>query len=417
MNEITKTKPFAITKSQIWQAYKKVRNHGKSAGYDNQDWPKFDINLPKNLYKIWNRMASGSYMPPAIKLVEIPKVEGGARILGVPTVSDRVAQMVVKSALEVTLEPIFHSDSYGFRPIRSAHQALEVTRRRCWDYDWVLKVDIKEFFDTLDHELLMKAVELHTQEAWIILYIKRWLKAPIYRPDGTIEHRSKGVPQGGVISPLLANLYFHYVFDKWIGREHKEARFERYADDIVVHGRSYQQAEQFKQTLAERLQECKLSMHPAKTKIVYCQDEKRTRNYECNSFTFLGYDFRAYRSVVEGTKRVYKNFSCGIVRSATKRLSKNIQSWKLHRRSWMVLDSIGKEINPIVRGWLQYYGKFRKYELNQVFRVLNNQLVKWARKKYKRFRYNGTLAREWVKEQTTKNVDLFEHWHSGFTII
>lgn len=268
-----------------------VHNKGKSAGYDDQDWKMFDANLPKNLYKIWNRMASGSYMPPAVKLVEIEKTGGGSRMLGV-TVSDRVAQMVVKTALERVIDPIFHENSYGFHPKHSAHQALAVARRRCWEYGWVLDIDIKQFFDTLDHDLLMRAVRYHIKEAWIMLYIERWLKAPIYKQEGIVERRSRGVPQGGVISPLLANLYLHYTFDLWMESKHQGVCFARYADDIVIHCCSLHQAEQIKQSLELRLQTCRLGLHPDKTRIVYCQDKDRTQDYKQNSFTFLGYDFR-----------------------------------------------------------------------------------------------------------------------------
>lgn len=416
MDEIVKTKPFAIEKEQVWQAYKKVRNAGKAPGIDGMDWQEFEQNLSKNLYKIWNRLSSGSYMAPMIKEKQISKPCGGKRTLGIPTVGDRIAQMVVKTALEAKLEPIFLEESYGFRPKRSAHDAIKITRTRCWKYDWVLDVDIKSFFDTVDHELLMKAVRYHAQEKRVILYIERWIKASRSSEDGTIKESRQGIPQGGVISPILANLYLHYAFDMWMKREYKQTAYARYADDIIIHCNTMKEAKEIRQELKNRLRSCNLDLHPDKTKIIYCQDEKRVDQYKECKFKFLGYDFRPYRCAVRSTGRVYKNFSCGISKSATKRLSSEIRRWKLHKRPWMSIEDIAKYINPITRGWQGYYGIYRKYDLKHVYRVLNNRLVKWARKKYKHFKYNGTAARKWLKEQS-KQQNLFAHWQVGFNII
>lgn len=412
---MVKTKPFMITKEQVWRAYKRVRCKGEGSGVDNQTWETFDASLSKQLYRVWNRMTSGSYMPPPVRRVEIPKVGGGTRGLGIPTVSDRIAQAVVAQELEAVLEPIFHDDSYGYRPSRSAHDALAKARRRCWVHDWVVDVDIKSFFDTLDHDLLMKAVRHHIKERWMLLYIERWLKAPVQHPDGHIEERNAGVPQGGVISPLLANLYLHYAFDAWMKREYAELGFERYADDIIVHVRSEDEAEYIKQALSERLRQCGLTVHPEKTKIVYCKDDTRRLTYERNSFAFLGYAFRARRTLKRG--RVCSNFSPAIARKAAKRLCDVMRTWRLHRCVMIDLVQIANRINPALRGWLQYYGKFRPKDMVLVFQVLNNRLVIWTRKKHKRFKYNDEKARAWLKEQTVLTPRLFAHWQAGFVII
>ena len=228
---MSKTKSFCISKSTVWEAYKRVRANKGAAGCDKQSLKEFEIGLGNNLYKIWNRMSSGSYMPQPVLRVEIPKGDGDFRLLGIPTVSDRIAQMTVKICLEPELERVFHEDSYGYRPEKAALQAVELARKRCWRYDWVVDLDIKGFFDSLDHELMMRAVQKHTSQKWVLLYIERWLKAPVQFQDGSIVERTQGAPQGGVISPLLANLFLHYAFDMWLQRNYPKNPFERYADD------------------------------------------------------------------------------------------------------------------------------------------------------------------------------------------
>jgi RNA-directed DNA polymerase len=212
------TKPFTIPKRLVYDAWKAVKVNAGSAGVDKETIDDFEADLTNNLYRLWNRMSSGSYFPPPVKAVAIPKKNGGERILGVPTVADRVAQMVVKQVLEPNLEPIFLPDSYGYRPGKSALDAVAVTRKRCWQYDWVLEFDIKGLFDNIDHALLRKALEKHTDCEWVRLYIGRWLTAPLQRADGTLVERIKGTPQGGVVSPVLANLFLHYAFDAWMAR-------------------------------------------------------------------------------------------------------------------------------------------------------------------------------------------------------
>lgn len=287
------TKSQDITKRQVWEAYKKVRANKGSAGVDGVDFNKFESNLENNLYKLWNRLSSGSYMPPAVLRVEIPKSDGGVRALGIPTIADRVAQMVVKDYLEPKLEKIFHNDSYGYRPKKSAHQALKATRKRCWQYPFVVDLDIKGFFDNIDHELMIKALELHIDTKWEMLYIKRWLVAPVQTKDGIIQ-RDRGTPQGGVISPLLANLFLHYAMDSWMSKNYPTIPFERYADDAVCHCKSQSEAEELQVELSKRMEECKLELHPDKTKIVYCKDDKRRGEYENISFAPQGQVSRTF---------------------------------------------------------------------------------------------------------------------------
>ena len=285
-------KPFNIDKRLVYEAYKAVKSNRGAAGVDEQTIEQFEADLSSNLYKIWNRMSSGSYFPPPVRAVSIPKKTGGERILGVPTVADRVAQMVVKQVIEPILDPIFLADSYGYRPNKSALGAVGATRQRCWKYDWVLEFDIKGLFDNIDHELLLRAVRKHVTCKWALLYIERWLKAPMVREDGTTIGRSRGTPQGGVVSPILANLFMHYTFDLWMARTHPDFPWCRYADDGLVHCRTEQEAEALKAELQARLAECHLEMHPTKTKIVYCKDGKRKDKYPNVKFDFLGYCFR-----------------------------------------------------------------------------------------------------------------------------
>ena len=286
----TTNKPFQIDKRRVYEAYKAVKSNGGAAGVDRQTIEQFEADLGGNLYKIWNRMSSGTYFPPPVLAVSIPKKSGGQRILGVPTVSDRIAQMVVKQLIEPDLDPIFLPDSYGYRPRKSALDAVGATRERCWKYDWVLEFDIKGLFDNIDHELLLRAVRKHVKYKWALLYIERWLTAPMEQGGNRIE-RTRGTPQGGVISPILSNLFLHYTFDLWMRRAHPDLPWCRYADDGLVHCRSAQEAEALKAELQVRLAECRLELHPTKTKIVYCKDGKRKGMYPNVGFDFLGYGF------------------------------------------------------------------------------------------------------------------------------
>lgn len=344
-----RTKPFEITKRQVYQAYKRVKADGGAAGVDRQSLKGFDENLSGNLYKLWNRMVSGSYYPPPVRRVEIPKANGAARALGIPTVADRIAQMVVKESIEPQIDRHFHPDSYGYRPGKSAHQALEQARKRCWRSPWVLDMDIKAFFDTIDHELLMKAVEKHVKPKWQRLYIKRWLKVPVQFPDGRLESRQRGTPQGGVISPLLANLFLHYTFDLWMKSHWPAIKFERYADDIICHCSSVEETRRLKQELTERFKSCGLSLHPEKTKIVYCKSSYFRRDYSEISFDFLGFTFRP-RLTQSRFGNLLVGYTPAISRKSAKRIRQAIKSWRLPRLQVWNLGVLSKFIWPRVQG-------------------------------------------------------------------
>jgi RNA-directed DNA polymerase len=274
---MSEAKPFGISQWEVWEAYKRVKANQGAAGVDEQSIADFEKRLQDNLYKIWNRMSSGSYFPPPVRTVKIPKANGGERKLGIPTVSDRIAPMVVKSRLEPEVDPRFHADSYGYRPGKSALEAVGQARQRCWRYDWIIDLDIRGFFDNISHDLLIRAVKKHAQDKWVVLYLQRWLKAPVQEEDGRLVPREKGTPQGGVISPLLANLFLHYAFDRWMAKQYPQVPFERYADDAIVHGRTEAEAQEVREAIAARLRECGLELHPEKTKIVYCKDDDRRR--------------------------------------------------------------------------------------------------------------------------------------------
>ncbi len=355
-------------------------------------------------------MSSGSYFPGPVRAVEIPKDHGtGVRVLGVPNTVDRIAQTAAAMLLEEELEPIFHRDSYGYRPGRSAHDALAVTRQRCWRKDWVLDIDVRAFFDSVPHDLLLKAVAHHTDERWVLLYIERWLTAPMQMPDGTLVAREKGTPQGSPISPLLANLFMHYAFDKWMDREHPGSPFERYADDVVIHCDTEAKALYLWTALAERLGSLGLELHPAKTKVVYCQDTKRRQDYEHTSFDFLGYTFRG--RLVKGRRGFFMNFTPAMSAKAKKAKGKQIRDWHLNRRSGSDLSDLAGAINAQVRGWINYYGAFYRSELYFMARRIDEHLVRWAMQKFKRLRGKPQLAWDRLREEQQHNPRLFAHWH------
>jgi RNA-directed DNA polymerase len=407
--QLEQVKSFRITKRQVWEAYKRVKANQGAAGVDGQTIAAFEENLSGNLYKLWNRLASGSYFPAAVLRVEIPKGDGRMRPLGIPTVSDRVAQMVVKDFLEPELESHFHPDSYGYRPGKSALDAVGMARQRCWKTDWVLDLDIKGFFDNIDHELMMRAVRAHTAEKWVILYIERWLKAPIAMPDGTQQLPQKGVPQGGVVSPLLANLFLHYAFDKWMEREYPDIPFERYADDALCHCQSEAQAEKLKQALDARMKEVGLELHPEKTQIVYCQDDDRREAYPCISFDFLGYTFRPRRSKNRWGKH-FINFTPAISNKAAKAFRQKSRQWDWPLRSDKRLEDLARMFNPIIRGWINYYGRYYKSALYPTLKCLDRRLVRWATRKYKRLRHHRRRAAQWLRRIARKQPNLFAHW-------
>lgn len=403
------TKSFEISKRQLLKAYKRIKANKGGAGVDGESIEQFEEELSSNLYKLWNRLASGSYFPPPVRRVEIPKGDGGMRPLGIPTVGDRIAQMVVKEALEPELEPHFHEDSYGYRPGKSAHDALAQTRKRCWRYDWVLDLDIKGFFDNIDHELLMRAVRRHTNCKWILLYVDRWLKAPVQLLDGSLQQPQKGTPQGGVISPLLANLFLHYAFDLWMKRQSPNIPFERYADDAICHCKSERQAQWLKATLERRFAEVGLMLHPQKTKIVYCKDEDRRENYSNESFDYLGYTFRPRRSKNRWGK-YFINFSPAISNKAAKAIRDEAKRWRWHLRSDKHLEDLARMFNPIIRGWISYYGRFYKSALYPTLRCLDRRLVQWARRKFKRLKRHRRRAEQWLRRVARRQPGLFAHW-------
>lgn len=405
-----KARPFCIDKREVWEAYKRVKANRGAAGVDGQSIAEFEEDLSNNLYRIWSRMSSGSYFPPAVLRVEIPKDNGaGVRPLGIPTVSDRIAQMVVKRYLEPKLEEHFHNDSFGYRPGRSAHEAVYVARSRCWKYDWVLDLDIKGFFDNIDWELMMRAVRHHTDCKWVLLYIERWLRAPVSMPDGTLVSREKGTPQGSVVSPVLANLFLHYAFDCWMSRTHPDILFERYADDVICHCRSEAQARSLRDALDARLAVCKLELHPQKTKIVYCKDANRRGSYPEQAFDFLGYTFRPRRSK-NRYGRLFTSFAPAVSKKAAKAMRQHMRGWRLQRRTDLSLDELAQWVRPVVRGWVQYYAKFYPSALRCALRTLDYSVVRWARRKYKRLRGHIKRSWGWLKSIRARQPNLFPHW-------
>jgi RNA-directed DNA polymerase len=403
------TKPYAISKQAVWQAYRKVKDNKGVAGVDGQSLAQFEQDLKGNLYKLWNRMSSGSYFPPPVKQVDIPK-RGGVRVLGVPTVADRIAQTVVAGELDKVVEPIFDDDSYGYRPGRSAHDALAACRQRCWKYDWAIDLDVQAFFDSVDHSLMLKAVAHHTDQRWVLLYVKRWLQAPLQRPDGTLVERDRGTPQGSAVSPVLANLYLHYAFDAWMRRAFPSVPFERYADDVVVHCTSRAQAQRVQAAIAQRLVACGLQLHPDKTRIVYCKDSGRRGSHEHESFDFLGYTFRP-RKAKDRHGQYFVSFLPAISDSAAKAKRQEIRRWRMHRWTTSDLRSIADTINPIVRGWINYYGRFYRSRLaSTVLRQINEYLIRWAMRKYKRLRFSPRKAARFLARIARSDPDLFAHW-------
>ena len=407
-------KSFDISKWEVWEAYRQVRANRGAPGVDGVTLEEFEKDLKNNLYKIWNRMSSGSYFPPPVKAVEIPKPHGGGtRTLGVPTISDRVAQTVVARRLEAKVEPIFHPDSYGYRPYRSALDAVAACRERCWKSDWVIDLDIQKFFDSVDHALMVKAVEAHADVPWVVLYVKRWLCAPLALPDGTLRQRDRGTPQGSAVSPVLANLFMHYAFDAWMVREYPNLRFERYADDVVVHCVTERQARNLVAAIGERMEQVGLRLHPDKTKVVYCQDGNRRLAYGLTAFTFLGFTFRA-RAARTKHGAMFVAFQPAISKDAQNKISGQIRRWRLHRWIGLNLAEIARQINPVVRGWMQYYGAFYRSALNPLLSRINAYVMRWIRNKYKRLRTTKKAKACWQRI-TRQHPRLFAHgaWVHG----
>jgi group II intron reverse transcriptase/maturase len=412
--DTAKPKSFEISKQSVWQAYQQVKANRGGCGVDQVSLEAFEENLQDNLYKIWNRLSSGSYMPPPVRRVDIEKADGGTRPLGIPTVGDRIAQMVVKRELDPKLEPIFHAWSYGYRPGRSALDAVGAARKHCWQRPWVLDLDIKGFFDSIDHELLLKAVRQHTDSRWHVLYIERWLRAPVLHPDGRLEQRTRGTPQGGVISPLLANLFLHYAFDVWMQRHWPDVWFERYADDMVCHCETDQQAQRLWESLRERFAACRLTLHPTKTQIVYCKDERRKGTYPNTRFEFLGFEFRG-RMTVDRRGFRFIGFNPAISPGKVQRIRNRLRQMVGSQQCGWSLSRLARRLNSYIRGWWNYYGQFFRSELEQrVGRFLDARIVHWARRKYKRLKNSCRKTWIWLRRVKRRQSGLFAHWSRGW---
>jgi RNA-directed DNA polymerase len=402
-------KPFAIPKLLVWEAWRRVKANKGAPGVDGQALAQFEADLRNNLYKIWNRMSSGTWFPPPVMAVEIPKPHGGGvRVLGVPTIADRVAQTVVAMHLEERADHRFHPDSYGYRPNKSAHQALAACRQRCWRYDWAIDLDVQKFFDTVPWDLVVKAVEAVTDCRWVLLYVKRWLAAPLVRPDGALEQRSKGTPQGSAVSPILANLFMHYAFDAWMARNLPGCPFERYADDAIVHCKTRRQAEHVLDRIAQRMGEVGLTLRPEKTRIVYCKDGRRRAQHQHTAFTFLGYAFRG-RGARSRNGRIFNGFLPAISPEALKAKSVELRRMRIHRRTDLSLDDLARWLNPIASGWINYYGRFYRTALDPLLKRVNAYLRRWAGRKYKRLRTHKRFSRWWTA-LLSRQPGLFAHW-------
>jgi group II intron reverse transcriptase/maturase len=415
MSMRTTDKPFDIDKMQVFEAYKAVKSNAGAAGVDGQTIEQFEADLKSNLYKVWNRMSSGSYFPPPVRAVTIPKKSGGDRILGVPTVADRVAQMVVKQVIEPNLDPVFLADSYAYRPSKSALDAVGVTRERCWKYDWIVEFDIKGLFDNIDHELLLRAVRKHVTCKWALLYIERWLKAPMLQEDGVIVERSRGTPQGGVVSPILSNAFLHYAFDLWMTRTYPDLPWCRYADDGLVHCRNEYEATAFKAALQVRLAECHLELHPTKTKIVYCKDGNRKGTYANVKFDFLGYGFRPRLVKRARDNTLFCGFNPAVSNSALKAMRATIRELNIRRQTQLSLADIAPRLNPLLRGWIEYYGRYAPSALYPLLRYVNQTLLAWAMRKFKRFADHKIRASQFLQKLARDHAHLFVHWRIGMT--
>lgn len=411
-----KTKSIPITKEMVWEAYKLVKKNKGSAGVDNTTLQEFEKVRVKELYKLWNRLASGSYFASEVKRVEIPKERGKTRPLGIPTVSDRIAQQEIKSYLEPRLDSVFLDNSYGYRPNKSAHQAVKEVQENVQKHQWVIDLDIQEFFEHVDHELLYKALKVHVSEKWVLMYIKRWLEAPVLLTDGTLKApNGKGTPQGGVISPLLSNLYLHYCVDKWMKIKYPQVKMVRYADDMIVHCASEREAKDLLNQLKSRFKECGLQVHPTKTKIVYCKKSGRNLKRKSVQFDFLGFSFQP-RLIRLRRGGFFLQYDCKMSRKSKKRILQELRDLCLHQKSQSTIEDLAILLNPKIRGWVNYYGKINRTSLKPVFYYLHHRLIKWILKKYKRFRDSRVRAVKWLRRVTNQYPNLFYHWSLGYQL-
>jgi RNA-directed DNA polymerase len=406
-------KSYFIPKQVVWNAWLKVKRKGGAAGADGVTIGQFEEKVKDNLYKLWNRMSSGSYFPGPVRAVEIPK-KGGTRVLGIPNIVDRVAQTAAAMTLEPEVEKVFHEDSYGYRPGRSPKDAVAACRKRCWDKGWVVDLDVKAFFDSVSWDLVLKAVACHTDQKWVLLYVERWMKAPMLMPDGTLAERTRGTPQGGPISPLLANVFLHYGFDRWISQEYPGCRFERFADDAVIHCVTERQAAEVRDAVGRRFASIGLTLHPDKTKIVFCKDGKRRLDFPVTSFTFCGYEFRPRGAFNKVTREAFTRFLPAAAPDKITEIGREVASWKLYRRTNLTLDAIAKEVNPVAGGWLAYFTAFYSTAVNPLCRRIDRILVRWAMKKYKRLKRSLTRAWKWLAMVRKRAPRLFAHWKLSY---
>lgn len=410
------TKSIPITKKMVWEAYKLVRSNKGSAGVDRQSIEEFDRVRSKGLYKIWNRLASGSYFPLPVKRVDIPKGAGKTRPLGIPTVSDRIAQQVIKTYIEPRLDIEFMDHSYGYRPNKSAHQAVQSVQNNVRYYSWVIDLDIQAFFENVKHDLLFKALAVHVSEPWVVMYIKRWLESPIQLEDGTLSYPDgKGTPQGGVISPLLSNLFLHYAIDKWFAKQYSEIKMVRYADDMIIHCRTQLEADHLLVKVRDRFLQCGLELHPQKTKIVYCKKEGRNHKGFPVQFDFLGFSFRPMMIRLK-KGGCFLQYDCKMSRKSKKRILEDLRDMKLHTKTQCNLQDLVFLLNPKIRGWIHYYGKIKRNSLKPVFYYLHHRILKWILNKYKRFKGSRVLAVKWLRRITRDYPTMFYHWELGYQL-
>jgi len=417
MNEHV-SRPVPVTMKMVADAYQKVRRGGKAAGVDGQSWKEFEKEVEDNLYVIWNRLSSGSYFPQAVREVEIPKKDGGKRKLGIPTLKDRIAQCVVKDYMEKQLDAQFSDASYGYRPMRGSQEAVEQVRQNCFTHNWVIDVDIAKFFDEIDHELLMKAVEWMIEDKWVRMYVRRWLEMKIQRIDGKEQDREgKGTPQGGVISPLLANVFLHVAVDKWLEKNYREVSFVRYADDMVIHCQSREEAEGILQAIEERMQEVKLRLNRDKTTIVYCKDYNRKENVKEVKFGFLGFSYQPRSRQSQHDQSTYLAFTAEISAANAKKIRDEIREMKEWRDTTIEVEQIAWQLNARLRGWINYFGRYSKRMLYYTLRQVDECLIKWIQRKYKIRSVRRALAKvgELKSKMRTEGKAIFYHWGAGYS--
>ncbi len=408
---VVKTVP--ITYQMVVEAYAKVKQGGKATGIDDESWSDFEIKgAEKQLYVIWNRMASGSYFPQGVREVEIPKKDGKTRTLGIPTIRDRIAQQVVKRYMEQRIDAHFHPQSYGYRPLKSAKQAIEQVRQNCLQQDWVIDMDISKFFDEIDHDLMLKAVEAMLPEKWIKVYVQRWLQMQVVKADGTVVDRAKkGTPQGGVISPLLANLFLHFGLDKWLEQNYPQVKFVRYADDAVVHCQSKVEAQQLLAAIEQRLKRIGLQLNEAKTKIVYCKDYRRRQNHEHVQFGFLGFSFQPRSAQSKFGNGHFTAFVPEISKENQKKIRENIRETVNWRNTSQRVEQIAAILNSKLRGWLNYFEMYGKRQLDKTMLYLQTKLLKWLKRKHKQGAMKCSRQLQTLQQQ---KPTLFYHWERRY---